>query len=430
MRPVTLCLLLLPSFALAQPMDLFGSGPKSIAMGGVQIAADDDYTAAYYNPALLWHGAVGVGINYTAPSFNVQATAEPTGEQALLWRRPVDYTGLTFGAAVPFIGLLRDKAAIGVNLFSPVRHVFRSHIIDEGTAYFLRYDNAPERIQLALSLCVRPVEWLSFGLGAQMLSNYGGYAEFTAVLGTMSAGRVIRRRLDSEVFGVFGPIAGIAVGPFKGFKAAVYWRGEMTTSFEQPIKVDLGTFGGLDVIVSGVTQYTPHTVGLGLGYTFLDGRMTVGLDVGYERWSATPPLVPQIRIDLSGTLTQLGFHPTVVSRDLEMRFTDIIVPRLGLEYRPLPQLAVRAGYIVRPSPVPDQEERSNFLDSLANVMSLGVGWVFPDPLKMGKSINVDLAGQLTALDNRYVEKKGPNLQPNYRFGGTNVLVNFAVKYQF
>ena len=42
MRPVTLCLLLLPSFAFAQPMDLFGSGPKSIAMGGVQIAADDD----------------------------------------------------------------------------------------------------------------------------------------------------------------------------------------------------------------------------------------------------------------------------------------------------------------------------------------------------------------------------------------------------
>ncbi len=95
MRPVTLCLLLLPSFALAQPMDLFGSGPKSIAMGGVQIAADDDYTAAYYNPALLWHGSVGFGINYTAPSFNVQATAEPVGEQALLWRKPVDYTGVT-----------------------------------------------------------------------------------------------------------------------------------------------------------------------------------------------------------------------------------------------------------------------------------------------------------------------------------------------
>ncbi len=331
---------------------------------------------------------------------------------------------------MPFIGLLRDKAAIGINLFSPVRHVFRSHIIDEGTAYFLRYDNAPERIQLALSLCIRPLEWLAVGGGAQMLSNYGGYAEFTAVLGTQSPGRVIRRRLDSEVFGVFAPIAGLAVGPFKGFKASFYWRGELTTSFEQPITVDLGTFGGLDVVVSGVTQYSPHMLGVGLGYTFLDGRATVGLDVGYERWSATPPLVPQIHITLQGTLTQLGFNPEVLSRELVMGFSDIVVPRFGVEYRPLPELSVRAGWFLRPSPVPDQAGRSNFLDAMANVMSLGLGWAFVDPLKMGRTIHLDLAGQLTALSNRYVEKEGPNLQPSYRFGGTNLLVNFAVKYQF
>jgi long-subunit fatty acid transport protein len=263
-----------------------------------------------------------------------------------------------------------------------------------------------------------------------MLSNYGGYAEFTAVLGTTGPGRIIRRRLDSEVFGVFAPIVGVAVGPFKGLKASFYWRGEMITSFSQPIDVELGTFGKLNVMVSGVTQYTPHTLGLGVGYTFLEGRGTVGLDVGYERWSATPPLVPQIHITLPQTLEDLGFHEEVVTRDLTMDFSDTFVPRLGLEYRPLPQLSMRAGYILRPSPVPDQRGRSNFLDSMASIMSLGVGWAFKDPLEMGKTIHVDLAGQLTALNNRYVEKQGANLQPNYRFGGTNMLVNLAVKYQF
>src|SRR5262249_51976969 len=50
---------------LAQPMDLYGSGPRNIAMAGVQAAADDDYTATYYNPALLHHGSVGVSFNYS-----------------------------------------------------------------------------------------------------------------------------------------------------------------------------------------------------------------------------------------------------------------------------------------------------------------------------------------------------------------------------
>ena len=152
---------------------------------------------------------------------------------------------IAFGAAVPMLGVLRDRAAVGIDLFAPVRHVFRSHIIDEGTAYFLRYDNAPERFQLALALCVRPVSWLSFGAGAQVLSNYGGYAEFKAVLGPKDTpGRIVERRLDSEVLGVFGPTAGIAVGPFRWFKVAAYWRGEMIATFEEPINVDLGAFGG------------------------------------------------------------------------------------------------------------------------------------------------------------------------------------------
>jgi hypothetical protein len=63
-------------------------------------------------------------------------------------------------------------------------------------------------------------------------------------------------------------------------------------------------------------------------------------------------------------------------------------------------------------------------------MSLGLGWAFDDPLKMAKTLHVDLAGQLTQLSHRQVVKEGPNTNPNYRFGGTNVLVNLAVKYQF
>jgi long-chain fatty acid transport protein len=423
MRLLAVLLFALPAFA--QPMDLYGFTPRSIAMGGVEASADSDASAAYYNPALLKRGAVSLGFTWGDPNMNITPEASsPTLSSQL----PVDYAGISFGAAIPMIGLLKDKVTLGIDIYVPVRHVFRSHIIDEGTAYFLRYDNAPERFQLALSLDVRPFEWLSIGGGTQVLSNYGGAAEFDAVLGMNQPGGIIRRRLDSEVLGVFAPIVGAAVGPFKGFKVFGFWRGELKTTFSQPINVDLGTFGALDVQVNGVTSYSPNVIGLGGSMTLLEERLVVGIDVAYEMWSLTPQLVPDIHIDLPQTLVDLGFNGQVVSRTITMGFSDIIVPRVGAEFWPIDRLAVRAGYILRPTPVPDQSGRTNFLDSTAHVVSFGGGWKFDDPLKMAKALHVDAAVQLTFLSPREVVKSGPNNNPNYRFGGSQLVLSLGVRY--
>ncbi len=243
-----------------------------------------------------------------------QTSSGPT----LSSQTPVDYAGIFFGAAIPMIGVLKDKVTLGVDVYVPVRHVFRSHIIDEGTAYFLRYDNAPERFQLAMSLDVRPWQWLSIGAGAQVLSNYGGEADFQTVLGMQNPGGIVKRTLDSDVTAVFAPIVGVAVGPFKGFRIFAFWRGEMITTFSQPINVNLGTFGNLDVTVNGVTSYSPHTLGLGASLSLLDDRLLIGVDIGYEHWSDIPPLVPDIHIDLPQTLQDLGFNKQVLSRQITM----------------------------------------------------------------------------------------------------------------
>ena len=47
--------------AIAQPMDLYGFNPRAVAMAGVQAASDGNFTASYYNPALLRGGEVGLG---------------------------------------------------------------------------------------------------------------------------------------------------------------------------------------------------------------------------------------------------------------------------------------------------------------------------------------------------------------------------------
>src|SRR5260370_25035983 len=99
----------LPLGAAAQPMDLYGFGPRSMAMGGVQAAADGDYSAAYYNPALLSKGSVGVGFNYGVPSMYINADAPLP---ALSSQTPVDYAGITVGAASPLFRLLNAKITL------------------------------------------------------------------------------------------------------------------------------------------------------------------------------------------------------------------------------------------------------------------------------------------------------------------------------
>jgi len=411
-------------------MDLYGFGPRSVAMGGTQAAAQHDFSAAYYNPALLDSGSVGLGAGYGLPKMWLHQTSPALGSQKLSERLPVDYSGVSVGAAIPMRGLLKDKVTLGFAIYVPTRHVFRSHAIDENTAYLLRYDNAPERFQLALSLSIRPVEWLSIGGGLQVLSNYSGSADFTAVLGTMGPGRVTSRSLGSEVFGAYGPVAGFAVGPFKHLRVMGFWRGEMKASYTQPISVDLGTFGQLAVDVKGVTEYAPHQAGLGVAIDLFDGKLLLGVDGAWEHWSATPPLVPDITITLPKTLTDLGFDKSVLSKTLEMGFSDTFVARLGAEYLLLERLRLRAGYVYRPTPTPTQTGQSNFLDSGAHLLSLGAGWTFDDPLQMAKSLSVDGAAQLTLLSPVEVKKIGNNKNPNYRYGGSAWFFRGAVRYDF
>jgi long-chain fatty acid transport protein len=118
----------------------------------------------------------------------------------------------------------------------------------------------------------------------------------------------------------------------------------------------------------------------------------------------------------------------VDSRDIVMGFHDIVVPRLGVEYHLLERFAVRAGYVLRPTPVPDQSGKTNFLDSTAHLVSFGGGWAFDDPLKMARRLSLDTAVQMTFLAPREVVKSGPNNNPSYRFTGSQLVLSVALKY--
>ncbi|MBI3185689.1 MAG: outer membrane protein transport protein [Myxococcales bacterium] len=414
---------LAPLVAVAQPLELYGFNPRAVGMGGVQAGADESFTAVHYNPALLGKGTVGFGFNWSKPSMRVEVL-EGEGQPTILM--PTDYASYTVGGSVPLAGLLADRAAVGFGVLAPARIIFRSRMIDEGDAYFYRFDNMPSRLQVLVGASGRPLEWLRLGAGAELASNYGGAARFSATLGTTEPGRILRRNVESELIGIVSPRAGLAVGPFRSVRAFAAWRGEVKAVYSLPIQVDLGELGSLDVMVNGVSHYAPNVYAAGLSWEPMPG-LTVAADLSFEQWSRSPPPVADISIALPSLLVVLGYNGQIVSREVSVSFADAWVPRVGAEWVLQERIRLRAGYFYRPSPVPaDQGRRTSYLDSTAHVASLGAGYAFDDPLRMASRLTVDAAAQVAFLEPR----EGRRSALRYRFGGSTVDVAVAVGYEF
>src|SRR6185503_5121888 len=273
MRLLRVLALACPLAASAQALDLYGFNARAASMAGVEEAARDDFTAAYVNPALLGRGSFGLGFQWAKPTTHFEQTAIPDKAEPLAARTPPDYAGVSMGMAWAPRGKLDGKLTLGAGVYLPVRHAFRSRLIDDRTPSFFRYDNAPERFQVAAGFSARPLPWLSLGAGAQFVNDYQGDAHFTAQLDTGVDGRITYRELGSDVYGVVAPLFGAAVGPFAGARFYASFRGQVHTTYRLPIDVDLGGFGTLHVDVAGTSNWSPQTVTAGGSVELLEGRL-------------------------------------------------------------------------------------------------------------------------------------------------------------
>ena len=204
----------------------------------------------------------------------------------------------------------------------------------------------------------------------------------------------------------------------------------MLAVYQLPITVDLGQFCRPEVLVKGVSHFAPHNVSAGASATLLDERLFLTFDVSWEHWSAAPPLVADMSIALQIPLVLLAYNGDVLSRPIDMGFLDTVTPRAGVEFKVVPRVALRAGYGLRPSPVPPQSGRTNFLDATTHLLTLGGGYTFDDPLKMAKGLALDVGAQLAVLAASNVIKEGPNPNPDYRFGGANLTLTVGARYEF
>ncbi len=433
-RLMCIALAMSPVLVRADVFNLYGFGPRAAAMGGAMTAEANDYTAVFYNPALLVDRK---DVNFGA-AFQFYRMV-PTVQSKDLAKdldctncTPPDAVGTSVGLLFPLGGKVKNHLAFGLGVYLPTSVLLRLNAPSSNNPYWYRFHGNPERLQLHLGAGIKIVEWLKIGLGLEVLADLIGDEANVGV--DLFSKQVKRGDINASLATRVGPVFSLHVSPIKRLRIGATFRWEMRLNYQIPAKVDLEGIGTLGFVINGVAHYTPHTLAFGAAFDVLE-NLTIALDGEWQNWSNAPSPYVGITIDLSGpTLEALGLGSALDVTSAKQRpgFSDTFGGRLGAEYRISERFAARLGTFVRPTPVPKQDTQgTNLLDSMAIGITGGVGFNFPDPLEIFQHpIQIDVAGQAQFLLPREAKKDAVDTQASYTYSANVYGVTAAIRYDF
>jgi long-subunit fatty acid transport protein len=234
-------------------------------------------------------------------------------------------------------------------------------------------------------------------------------------------GSSLKGRVDVDLKAVRYPQAGILweVSPRLAF--GLCYRHSFSLKLDQSFRIDgsIGDPGVVPIVPSGhfaaraVSRdlFQPWQLQAGMSAR-LHRALLVSIDLAYVRWAEFPVPVSQLDLDVDvgqfNDMLKLPRSRTYPGAD----FHDIVVPRIGVEWRALDRprvgLDVRGGYAYEASPVPEQIGESSFADSDKHTFSAGLGVevrrlgpVLPLPLSLDAHVAV------TVLPDRVNHKLDP-----------------------
>ncbi len=138
----------------------------------------------------------------------------------------------------------------------------------------------------------------------------------------------------------------------------------------------------------------------------------VAADLSLVRWSGFEN--PASKLESALELGQFNefLTPPEPASLAPANYHDILIPRIGLEWRALRarslDLHTRAGYAYEPSPAPEQIGLTNFVDNNKHTGSLGLGATFANWSQFFlEPLSLDLAKVTTRLSARDHRKLSP-----------------------
>ena len=422
MVAVVLVLLFTASTSFAGGFRLPEAGAKAMGMGFAFTAQADDPSAIYFNPAGLTQlkgQNVMVGLTYVR-----EKGAEFTGTTPLTGGATVSETQKDLNFYIPNGYYTRTtnsgNVAYGVGVFAPFG--LGQEYKDKNTSIFR---NQITKIDLQ-TIVVNPTiafkinEVLSVGFGIDYMWGKAKLDKtpFAPSLG----GNLYNLELESD-WGLDGDAWGYNFGlllkPTENFRIGANFRSPFNLKLKDA-DVNLsnistnptvvGLLGGLTSTKGSATISIPATFTLGAAYTM--GRLTVEADADWTFWHSYGSLPITL---------QDQRPPILVSTNTPKNWEDVVAIRLGVEYRVTDPLALRAGFVYDPTPVPASTMGPELPDSIKLDYMLGAGY------KIG-AWTIDVAGMYVDKKDRRVEN--PQFNGTWSSGEDSWLASLDVGYKF
>jgi long-chain fatty acid transport protein len=414
------------SIARAQPMDTYGMGSRSIAMGGAVTADVEDFSANYYNPAGLVRGtSLRIGGGWYGAIHDLRVDGASSNVDPL--------HGAVMGLVVPgHIGDFRFSFGLAVHL--PDDAVSRTRSLPHAQPRWELYDNRGHRTYLAAHLAIRPVDWLLIGGGISFLSLSSNALTIRGDLDIMNASSShLESSLLANLTSIRYPQVGVQVIPIPELSFGLVYRGQF--SLDNTLTAEVGCarsmpgcshdvsllFGSMppfrgyfDLFTQSVNAFVPQQLSLG-GSWSITPQFRVNAEVTWVNWSSyVSPIGTSditLQIDLPPSLANMIRIPSNIAgtRPIAANFSDRFVPRVGAEGLAFQDshvaIRVRGGFFYEQTPIPDQTGMTTLIDTDRWVWSVGLGLALIDlrPLLDG-SLSFDLHLQYAYLPDRTTRK--------------------------
>ena len=364
--------LVLPTFAPANGLNLNGLGSRAQAMGGAFVGIANDFSAVFWNPA----GAAG----FRKEMFGFYAAdLIPTATyrfESLIPEYPYvnakTQTSHYLGGLAAYYKPISSKVVVGLGIGTPSGLGTMWDGADftgltNGTTY--DWSSKVGVVSISPLVAVKLNDIVS--VGATVNFNYGMFSRKMPVFTYVLEGPG-QYEESMNGWGI-GATFGVLVTPSKKLGFGLTVRSPSTVSFSGTANIPafpLYELPGSSDLKRKITW--PLWIAAGVSFRPV-ARLLLSADVHWTQWSK----LDRITTDYLDSLWTAPMEEAGMDVDV-LDWKDAVQLRFGAEYTLNPSTVLRAGYCHDPAPGPDSSLNVLLPSHTFNAFSIGVGKTFSD----------------------------------------------------